>query len=89
LDLIAANLPMLSVTVAPPAVLLPASWLLRPRGPLVAAHRLGTWHSVPVATVLERLDWERHTGEIPTFSLVPNPERWLAEDWQQRIEVTA
>lgn len=88
IDLIAANWPMLSATVAPPAVLLPASWLLRPRGAVVAAHRRETWHAVPVGEVLTRLDAERGTGELPRFELVPYPQRWLAEDWQ-RAEVSA
>ena len=88
IDLIVAHWPMLSATVAPPAVLLPASWLLRPRGAVVAGHRRETWHAVPVGDVLSRLDAERHTGELPTFCLVPNPERWLAEDWA-RSEVSA
>lgn len=81
-------LPVLSTTALPVLVLLPLSWLLRPRGAVVAAHRLGTWHSVPASVVLDRLDHERHTGELPRFELVPYPQRWLAEDWR-RSEVSA
>lgn len=85
---LAPHLPMLSATVLPTVVLGGVALLLRPRGPVVAAHRLETWQAVPVAEVVARLDRERHTGELPTFTLVPNPERWLAEDWQ-RVEVPA
>lgn len=85
---LAPHIPMLSVTLAPAVLLGGVSLLLRPRGAVVAAHRRETWHAVPVGEVLTRLDAERDTGELPTFELVPNPGRWLAEDWQ-RSEVSA
>jgi hypothetical protein len=85
---LAPHLPMLSVTALPTVLLGGMSLLIRPRGPLLAAHRRETWHAVPVAEVVARLDAERHTGELPVFSLVPYPQRWLAEDWR-RAEVSA